>query len=99
MPTSLEKLPEFIGQLEGTMGADPDPFELAIKTALQFGAPLLDQLLPDDPAILDQYLENIARQVLMMRSDDAHQLLVVPMQEVIDAEVELEGTMGELPPG
>jgi hypothetical protein len=97
MQTSLEKVPAFIAQLEGATGGDPDAFELAIKTALQFGAPLLDQLLPDDPAVLDEYLENIARQVLSMRSDGAHRLLVVPMEQVVDAEVSEEPR--ELPAG
>lgn len=90
MSTSLEKLAAFTDQLGGAPKPDADPFELAINTALQLGSPLLEQLLPENPAELDSYLESIARLVLDMRSDDAHKLLVVPMDEVVDAELEEE---------
>jgi hypothetical protein len=72
MASSLEKVSAFTAELQGPPSADPDPFELAIKTAAQIGAPMLEQLLDGlGPAELDEYLEKVASVVLSMRSDEA----------------------------
>lgn len=97
MRTSLEKIADFTEELQGPPGPDADAFELAIKTAMQLGGPMLDSLLPDDPMVLDGYLENVAHSILEMRSDNAHPLVIMPMDEVVDAEVLEEKR--ELPAG
>jgi hypothetical protein len=72
MASSLEKVSAFTAELQGPPSEDPDPFELAIKTAAQIGTPMLEQLLGGlEPAELDDYLEKVASVVLGMRSDDA----------------------------
>ncbi len=97
MRTSLEKLQEFIDELEGPPSENPDALELGVKTALQFGGPLLQQLIPDSSAELDELLVRIAAGIINLRSDDAAPVLI-SSDQVIDAIAE-EGERAELNAG
>jgi hypothetical protein len=85
--TSLEKVNDFMADLAGAPKPDADALELGLATLVQMTGPMFESLLPDDPAVLDDYLEKVAHAVLGMRSDGSHQLLIHPMQDVVDAEV------------
>ncbi len=53
---------------------EPDgPLTATLLLAFNAMGPMLENLLPDDPAELDEMLLTVATWLLGMRSDDAHQ--------------------------
>jgi hypothetical protein len=73
---SLQKIVEFQEEMNGPLPEDPEPLELGVRTVMQLGAPLLAQLLPEDPRELDEQLVRIAAGLLNLRSDDAAPVLI-----------------------
>lgn len=69
--SSLEKIELFADELRAPPGPDAEPLDLAMRSLVTMAYPQFKQLLPDDPAVLDQALEAIAEQLLGMRSDGA----------------------------
>lgn len=74
MATSLEKIAALRDEFMGPPGPDADGMELMLRTVVMTGGPLLEQMIPDDPGILDDYLEWMAVKVLGFRSDESEQL-------------------------
>jgi hypothetical protein len=90
MATSLDKLHAHLRAFEEGPPSS-DPVELTLRTVLQFVGPQLAQLLPDDPAELDQLCAHGAAMLLRLRSDDAPELGVYTTQplELEQPDVEL----------
>jgi hypothetical protein len=96
MATSLEKLDAYRRAFEDGPPSS-DPLELTLRTVLQFVGPQLTQLLPADPAELDQLLAQGAAALLRLRSDDAPRLVVYDELDVLELEAPepLPETAGE----
>jgi hypothetical protein len=86
---SYEKIQEIQSRYAGPPGADADVAELALRTAAM-GSAHLFAMLPDDPAVLDQYLGEAAGFLLSLRSDGVEPELHV---------AEGPAPAAELPPG
>lgn len=74
---SLEKVQAFMAELNGPPEETDGPMELAMRSAVMLGAPMIAAIMPEDPVTLDAYLEQVAYSVLGMRSDDAPPLQIV----------------------
>jgi hypothetical protein len=86
MRTSIEKINDLAVEFQRAPDADAPPVELAIRSSVMMVWPMLEGMLPDDPAVVDEGLEVIARQLLSLRSDGAGELVI-------------EGSVAELPAG
>lgn len=77
MRTSLEKIHDLAREYSAPPGPDAEGLELIIRTTVMSVGPMFLQVLPDDPAELDQAIESIALQLLELRSDGARELELV----------------------
>jgi hypothetical protein len=73
---SLEKLQALKGELEEPPGEDAHPLELLLRTMVMTVGPMLEQVIPDDPEEIDNFLEWFAVKVIQCRSDNAEPLLL-----------------------
>jgi hypothetical protein len=98
---SISKLNAKIEEYCGPPPADAEPMELMLRSAALGLAPMVRQVIPDDPEILDEAFAAIARQILGLRSDEAPVLALVLCgpdgPELIDGDAVEE--QGELGPG
>jgi len=67
--TSHEKIRALRAELSGPGEPEEDPRMGMIRTAAAFLGPMLDLILPADPAELDEGLDWAAAQALALRSD------------------------------
>lgn len=78
MATSTEKLAQLRDEFLTTPPSpDADMGELAFRSALRAGIPMVERMVPEDPSDLDELLERGARMLLELRSDDAPIALAV----------------------
>lgn len=96
---SIEKFRRFADELSGPPGEDADALELTIRTMIQMGGPLIEQLLPEDPQELDEQLVRIADGILSMRSDTATPVLLSSSEPIIAAGDVVERDQAQLEAG
>jgi hypothetical protein len=98
---SISKLDAKIEEYCGAPAADAEPMELILRSAALGLAPMVRQVIPEDPEILDEAFTSIAGQILALRSDEAPQVALVLCgpggPEFIDGDAVEE--QGELQPG
>lgn len=98
---SISKLDAKIEEYCGAPPPDAEPMELMLRSAALGLAPMVRQVIPADPELLDEAFAAIARQILALRSDGAPQVALVLCgpdgPEFIDGDVVEE--QGELQPG
>jgi hypothetical protein len=68
---SLDKINTLRSELMGPPSENPDAIELGLRTVVHVAAPLVAKILPDDPAHVDEFLEDVALKLLELRSDSA----------------------------
>lgn len=66
---SIEKINQLAREYSGPPPEDVEGLELALRTAAMTVGPMFMQLLPEDAAIMDQGLTEMAMKLLELRSD------------------------------
>lgn len=76
---SIEKLAKFQAEMLSAEPADEDAARLQQMATL--AVPLVGSMLPDDPALVDDYLLKLSAWALLQRSDDAQLQAAVVVKE------------------
>lgn len=78
---SIEKIHALAQEYEGPPGPDSEPLELMLRTAIGTLGPMFLSVLPQEPAELDEAIDEMATRLLQLKSDE-------PQHHTIDATAE-----------
>ncbi len=74
---SIEKVHKLAADYSKAPDPNAEGLELALTSACLAVGPMFLELLPDDPAILDDGLEQMALQLLELRSDGSREVRIL----------------------